>query len=167
MQFPSNRGIARAVVLLAAALSITACKSTGDTRPTEVDSKIYDVKHLHQAFVAKGIKAEAEADKVVARYEDMGVVVLSVPLPDSGLIRMYTVWLKDPEVELTVEWLFKVNLQNRDGIIKVYLDEDDDVITEWYAEVHAGLSADAVVESARIFAMRSYSVARAIADFLK
>lgn len=167
MQFKSPAGMSQAFLGLVAAFTVSACASSGARVATAADTEIYNLEKLAAAWVAKGIPSVVEGDKVVTRLEDMGVVVLSLPLPDSELVRMFTIWLKDPEVELTVEWLFKLNLQNRDRIVKVYLDEDDDVVTEWYVDVHPGLRSEDVVEAGRVFAVRSLAVARDISDFLK
>lgn len=159
--------IATAFGALVALGGLSACATTGGACPTgPVDSSIYDLNVLQGAFATEGATGEIAGNVLVARFTDVGVVALIMPQQDREFIRMSTVWGKDPNVVPTAEWLLKINVQNKDGIVKVYLDDDADVVTEWYMEGHPGLSPAGVAAAARVFAVRSRQVAGELSDYL-
>lgn len=155
------------VAALVALGGLSACATAGAC-PTgaAADAGIYDLNVLQGAFAAEGATTEIAGNVLVTRFTDIGVVAIVGPQQDREFIRMSTVWGKDPNVVPTVEWLLKINVQNKDGIVKVYLDDDADVVTEWYLEGHPGLSPAGVAAAARVFATRSRQVAGELADYL-
>ncbi|TNF35565.1 MAG: hypothetical protein EP329_06110 [Deltaproteobacteria bacterium] len=158
-----------ALSLLALGLMVTgqACASLSGHAPPEDSARVYQSTVLVNALNADGAEARENGSAIVARYPDIGVVTVLQPNRGKELIRMTTLWGKQKDVIPSAEWLLKVNAQNRDGIVKVYLDNDADLVTEWILEVHDGLGADAVAAAARVFATRSREVALAVADYIE
>lgn len=163
----SLRRLGAALALVAIA-GLSACATTTNCPTGPADASLYDLNILGGAFRADGATFELVSDSLAAvRFEDIGVVIVVMPLPDRDVIRMSSTWTKDPNVLPTAEWLLKVNEQNKDGIVKVYLDDDADVITEWYLEAKSGLTPGQVSQAGRVFAARSQQVARELSGYLQ
>lgn len=135
--------------------------SRGDT------SALYDTTVLSGALSSDGAQTNEKGGAIIAHYTDLGVIAVVQPNEGKDYIRMTTLWGKDKNVIPTADWLLKINAQNRDGIVKVYLDNDADIVTEWLLEVHDGLSPTAVAKATRLFATRSREVALALADYIE
>ncbi|PKN55266.1 MAG: hypothetical protein CVU56_22295 [Deltaproteobacteria bacterium HGW-Deltaproteobacteria-14] len=163
---PHLRTAALSLLALGLLAGTQACASMaghsgGDT------SVLYDTAVLSGALSGDGAETNEKGGAVIARYADLGVIAVVQPNEGKDFIRMTTLWGKDKNVIPTADWLLKINAQNRDGIVKVYLDNDADVVTEWLLEVHDGLSPSAVAKATRIFATRSREVALALADYIE
>jgi|GEM_PF-3460477 len=160
------RTAALSLLALGLVASTQACASMAGSSRGDT-SHLYDNNVLIRALSADGGETKENGGSIIVRYPDIGVIAVVQPNRGKDLIRMTTLWGKDKNVVPTAEWLLKVNEQNRDGIVKVYLDNDADLITEWILEVHDGLTADSVAEATRLFAARSREVALALAGYIE
>jgi hypothetical protein len=102
----------------------------------------------------------------VTRFEDLGVVLLTQPNAEREFIRMYAIWGREPNTRPDCSWLERVNETNKSGIVKLYLDEDFDLVAEWYTEVVPGLTTDGVVRTGEAFSMRARDAARGLSGML-
>ena len=163
----SLRFAAVPALALALVLGAQAC-ATGGNCPTSGESRrLLDHEVLMSGYRADGATTENREGTIVVRYEDLGVIATVRVNDEKALLIMSTIWGKKADVIPDADWLLKINGQNRDGIVKVYLDNDADVVTEWLLEVRDGLGLQQVAEATRVFAARSRQVALELAGYIQ
>jgi hypothetical protein len=157
------------VTLIAAGGS--GCATTSEVRSPPltpvVDANLYNLEALRSAFEARGLISNVEGGDVVTRIEDLGVVLLTQPNADREFVRMYVVWARDPSKAFDGTWLAQANETNKAGIVKVYFDDDLDLVAEWYVEVVPGLTTQGLVRVGETFALRARDAAEAFSGILR
>ena len=120
------------------------------------------------AYRADGASPEDKGGGTIAvRYNDLGIVLVVRANADRELVLLSSIWTHDPSVELTADWLIQINNQNSNGIVKVYLDSDTDLVTEQILHVSNGMGPETVAAQTRTFAMRSLEVVKALSGYIK
>jgi hypothetical protein len=164
------RYVRHVAVAVALGAGIAGCATAGSgvtTAPLVVAADIYDVEALREAFLARGVATDIDDNTLVTRFEDLGVVLLTQPNQEREFIRMYAVWGRNPAKEVDATWLARVNETNKGGIVKLYLDDDFDLVAEWYTEVVPGLTPDGVVRIGEAFSQRAKDAASGFSDLLE
>jgi hypothetical protein len=133
--------------------------------PFEAD--LYDLGTLAAAFEDRGLPSKIDGTSVVTQMEDLGVVLLTQPNAERQFIRLYTVWGRDPSKTIDASWTARTNDTNKTGIVKVYFDDDFDLVAEWYIEVVSGVTPQSVVTTGETFAQRALDAAKGFSDLMR
>lgn len=164
--------LSRLVVPAFAALTLTfaagACGSSQRCATTGDTAQVYRTDALIAAYAADGASAEDKGGGTLAvRYADLGIVLVVRANQERELVLLSSIWTHDPNVALTADWLIQINNQNSNGIVKVYVDSDLDLVTEQILHVGPGTTPGVVAAQTRVFAARSLEVVKALTGYIK
>lgn len=121
---------------------------------------------LAAMLTAHGFELEVAGTGLVVRHDGEldGKFVVNL-LPDRNLILLSMGWLIQPHPSELPRVLELVNEVNREGIVKLYIDKDHDLIAEMNILVFGPYSEDELVRTLRTFHRFAEDAAQPFAAF--